>query len=126
MGKYNISEAEWKVMACLWKESRLSLKDITRRLKDEKWRYSTIRTLVTRLMDKGMIDADKSSSSNFKYFPVVSEKKCKMEETKSFLTRVFDGSLAMMVSTLAKDETLSKEEVLELKRIIDSMDGGKD
>lgn len=124
MNKYNISEAEWKVMECLWGEENLTLKQIAGRLKDTKWSYSTIRTMVTRLMDKGVIDADRSST-NFKYFAVAPEKECKIEETKSFLTRVFDGSLAMMVSTLAKQEGLSKKEITELKKIIEGMDGGE-
>lgn len=123
MSKYNISEAEWKVMACLWKESNLTLKQIAENLKDTKWSYTTIRTLVTRLMEKGAIDADKSSSSNFRYFSVVPEKECKVQETKSFLTRVFNGSVSMMVSTLAKQEELSSKEVAELKKIIENMDG---
>lgn len=125
MSKYNISESEWKVMECLWNEPNLTLKEIADKLKDTNWRYTTIRTLVTRLMEKGVIDADKTSTANFKYFPVAPEKECKVEETKSFLTRVFDGSIAMMVSTLAKGEALSKGEVEELKKIIESMEEGE-
>lgn len=125
MNKYNISEAEWKVMECLWDEQNLTLKQIANRLKDTKWSYTTIRTMVTRLMEKGVVDADKSSTSNFKYFAVAPEKECKVEETKSFLTRVFDGSISMMVSTLVKQEGLSKKEVSELKKIIENMDGGE-
>lgn len=112
-------------MTCLWKEPNLTLKQISQNLKDTKWSYSTIRTLVTRLMEKGAIDADKSSSSNFKYFPIVQEKECKVQETKNFLTRVFNGSVSMMISTLAKQEELSPKEVAELKEIIESMDGGE-
>lgn len=125
MSKYNISEAEWKVMECLWGKSKLTLKEIAESLKDTDWSYTTIRTLVTRLVDKGVVGADKSSSSNFRYFPIAPEKECRVQETKSFLTRVFDGSVAMMLSTLVKQEELSKEEISELKKIIDSMDGGK-
>lgn len=123
MGQYNISQAEWKVMECLWREPNLTLKQIADNIKDTKWSYTTIRTMVTRLMEKGVIDADKSSTSNFKYFSVVPEKKCKVEETKSFLKRVFNGSAAMMVNTLAKQEALSKKEILEIKKIIENMDG---
>lgn len=125
MSKYNISEAEWKVMECLWGKSNLTLKEIAESLKDTEWSYTTIRTLVTRLVEKGVVGADKSSSSNFRYFPIAPEKECRVQETKSFLTRVFDGSVAMMLSTLVKQEELSKEEISELKKIIDSMDGGK-
>lgn len=123
MSKYNISEAEWKVMECLWKKDSLTLKQISEELTDTKWSYTTIRTMVTRLMEKGAIAADKSSTANFKYYAVAPEKECKLEETKSFLKRVFDGSISTMVATLAKQETLSKEEVAELKRIIESMEG---
>lgn len=125
MSIYNISEAEWKVMECLWGKSNLTLKEIAESLKDTEWSYTTIRTLVTRLVEKGVVGADKSSSSNFRYFPIAPEKECRVQETKSFLTRVFDGSVAMMLSTLVKQEELSKEEISELKKIIDSMDGGK-
>lgn len=123
MSKYNISEAEWKVMECLWKKDSLTLKQISEELTDTKWSYTTIRTMVTRLMEKGAIAADKSSTANFKYYAVAPEKECKLEETKSFLKRVFDGSISTMVATLAKQETLSKEEVAELKRIIENMEG---
>jgi BlaI family penicillinase repressor len=123
MSKYNISEAEWKVMECLWKQDSLTLKQISEELTNTKWSYTTIRTMVTRLMEKGAIAADKSSTANFKYYAVAPEKECKLEETKSFLKRVFDGSISTMVATLAKQETLSKEEVAELKRIIENMEG---
>lgn len=123
MGKYNISEAEWRIMDCLWDESDLTLKQIVENIDNTEWSYTTIRTMVKRLMDKGVIGADKSQSSNFKYFTLAEEKDCKIEEAKSFLSRVFDGSVAMMVSTLVKQEVLSKKEVAELKKIIDGMEG---
>ncbi len=121
MGKYNISESEWRIMECLWNESNLTLKQIVEKLHDTKWSYTTIRTMVKRLLDKRIIGADKSQSSNFKYFSIVKEKDCKIEEAKSFLSRVFDGSLAIMISTLAKQEELTDKEIAELKKIIDGM-----
>lgn len=126
MSNYNISEAEWKVMECLWEESNLTLRQIVDKLEDTNWSYTTIRTMVTRLMEKGVVDADKSQPSSFKYFAVAREKDCKIEEARSFLSRVFDGSIAMMVSTLAKQEVLSEKEVKELKKIIDNIEGGED
>lgn len=125
MSKYNISESEWKVMECLWEENNLTLKQIVEKLDGTDWSYTTIRTMVTRLMDKGVIDADKSQPTNFKYFPIAKEKDCKIQEAKSFLNRVFDGSVAMMVSTLAKQEALSKKEITELKEIIENMQEGE-
>lgn len=126
MAKFNISEAEWKVMECLWEEKNLTLKQIVEKLDSKDWSYTTIRTMVTRLMDKGIIDADKSQTSNFRYFPIAREKDCRIQEAKSFLNRVFNGSIAMMVSALAKQEALSKEEIMELKEIIEGIEEGEE
>jgi len=116
----SISESEWKVMKVLWEKPDLTLREVAARLKETDWSYTTIRTLVTRLMEKGAIDADKSLS-NFRYFPAVSENECKIKEVNRFLSRVFDGSVSMLVSTLTKDSNLTEEEQKELMSIIEKM-----
>jgi len=117
----SISESEWKVMKILWERPNLTLKEIAASLDDTDWSYTTIRTLVTRLMEKGAIAADKSSS-NFRYYPEVSENECKNKEVNRFLSRVFDGSVSMLVSTLTKDSNLTEKERKELMDIIEKMD----
>ncbi len=117
----NISESEWKIMKVLWEKHDLTLKEITARLPDSNWSYTTIRTLVTRLLEKGAISADKQSG-NFRYRAAVSESECREKETSRFLTRVFDGSVSMLVSTLTKDSSLSEEEKKKLIDLIEKMD----
>ena len=116
-----ISESEWKVMRVLWEKPNLTLRDITASLGETDWSYTTIRTLVTRLLEKGAISADKSSS-NFKYYPAVAEDVCKLKEMNRFLSRVFDGSVSMLVSTLTKDSNLTEKEQKELMNIIEKID----
>ncbi len=118
----SISESEWKVMKVLWERPNLTLKEIAAGLEESEWSYTTIRTLVTRLMEKGALSADKKSANNFLYYPVVSEKECKSKETNRFLSRVFDGSISMLVSTLTKDSNLTEEEQKELMNIIEKME----
>lgn len=117
----SISDSEWKIMRVLWETPDLTLREITASLEETEWSYTTIRTLVTRLMEKGAISADKSSS-NFKYYPAVMEDECKRKEMNRFLSRVFDGSVSMLVSTLTKDSNLTEEEQKELMHIIEKMD----
>ena len=119
----SISESEWKIMKVLWERPELTLKEIgleTAVLNDTAWSYTTIRTLVTRLLEKGAIAADKTAG-NFKYSPAVSENECKFKEMNRFLSRVFDGSVSMLVSTLTKDSNLTEEEQKELMNIIEKM-----
>lgn len=124
MKQYNISESEWKIMKVLWKKPNITLKEIAESLKNTSWSYTTIRTLVNRLLEKGVVDADKTSANTFKYFPVALENECKESEVKSFLSRVFDGSASMMLTTLIKGGGLSEKEAEKLKTIIEQMDGG--
>lgn len=117
----NISDSEWKVMKILWQKPNMTLREIAAGLEETDWGYTTIRTLVTRLMEKGAISADKKST-NFIYFPMVSEDECKNKEVNSFLSRVFDGSISMLISTLTKDSNLTEEEQKELMNIIDKIE----
>lgn len=122
MKGFTISDAEWRIMKVLWEKQKLTLKDITGELRDSEWSYTTVRTLVTRLMEKGAISADKTAANNFKYFAAVSENDCKKKAVNSLLNKVFDGSVSMLVSTLTKDSNLSKEEQKELLSIIEKIE----
>lgn len=118
-----ISDSEWKVMEILWDKPKSTIKEITDALKDTEWSYSTIRTLVVRLCEKGAIAAD-TTIGNYKYYPVILEKECKKKETKNFLNRIYNGSVKVLMSTLVSDSNLSEKEVNELMSIIDKMEEG--
>lgn len=117
----NISEAEWKIMKVLWEEPMLTLKQITERIEDSDWSYTTIRTMVGRLVEKGAVAADKSVQNNFKYYPLLQEEECKKQEAKSLLSRVFDDSVFGFVSSFTKDNALSEKEKKELIELIEKM-----
>ncbi|WP_312092755.1 BlaI/MecI/CopY family transcriptional regulator [Aminipila sp.] len=117
-----ISDSEWKIMKVLWGSPYITLKEIAGKVTKTGWSYTTVRTLVNRLADKGVVAADKSIANNFKYYPVAAEEECKIKEVKSFLEKVFDGSAGMLISALAKDSNLSEEERKNLKSIIDKIE----
>ncbi|HZJ82373.1 MAG TPA: BlaI/MecI/CopY family transcriptional regulator, partial [Clostridia bacterium] len=123
MKDYSISEAEWEIMKVLWDQSDITLSDIVKDLGDRNWSYSTIKTLLRRLVDKGAVDVDKSVANSFVYKAAVKEQDCKVKEANNFLQRVFDGSISMFVSTLARESDLTKEERDELIEMINRMEG---
>ena len=118
-----ISDAEWAVMKALWDaEKRLNLRQIADAVSDHGWGYSTVRTMVGRLTEKGAIAADRTNPGSFCYYAAVSENDCRRQEVKSFLDRVFDGSARLLVSALVEDKGLTKEEEETLLAIIDKME----
>lgn len=120
----NISEAEWQIMKILWKEGRLTAAEIIDRAKDTGWSESTVKTLIRRLNEKNIIGKD-SSGAKFSYYPLVSEASVKKKETKSFLDRIYNGSLKMLIASLAPKDALTEDEADELMKIIEKIEGGK-
>lgn len=122
MDEYSISESEWKVMHVLWENPNIELSVIVDKLTENQWSYSTIKTLLKRLVNKNVVIVDKSYGKNFRYKPAVQEYECKIKEAKNFLSKVFDNSISLFVSTLAKESNLSQKEQQELMSIINKME----
>ena len=119
-----IPEAEWKVMRVLWRKSPLSAYDIIQELaKDEKWHPNTIKTMLARLVRKKAVTARKYKNL-FLYEPAISEDECIAAESDSFLARWFDGALQPLLVHFAKNKRLTKEDLDELRRILE--DKGKE
>ncbi|OAA90624.1 Penicillinase repressor [Clostridium ljungdahlii] len=114
-----ISDSEWEVMKVLWKKSPLTSSEIIEILKEHSsWNPKTIHTLISRLVTKDAINVKKDEPL-YLYSPNISEKECKKVETKSFIKKVYDGSINLLVSNFIKDEKLSEKEIEELKQILD-------
>jgi len=88
-----ISESEWEVMKICWSRSPVSAQQIIDALAPgNAWHPKTVKTLVNRLVNKGALGFTKEGRA-YLYHPLVAESDCISAETKSFLDRVFGGSL---------------------------------
>lgn len=113
-----ISEAEWRVMKLLWEKSPRTANEIVETLEGNvHWNAQTIRTLVNRLVQKGALKYEKEGRA-FQYFPNVREQDVQKAETKSFISRVFNGTMKPMFAAFLEDSDLSEEEIDELERIL--------
>lgn len=115
-----ISDSEWEVMKVLWKKSPLTSTDIIKEMKgDTSWSPKTIHTLIDRLVKKGAVEAQKGTSL-YEYKPIFSQDKLRQVETKSFVRKMYDGSINLLISNFIKQEKLSPDEIEELKNILDN------
>jgi len=114
-----ISDAEWKVMKVLWKKAPLTAGEIVDALRPStNWSPKTIHTLISRLVNKRAVEVNKTTPLH-QYVPLVSEEECTLKETESFLKKVYDGSLHLLVANFIKEEKLSPEELDELKKMLE-------
>jgi BlaI family penicillinase repressor len=114
-----ISEAEWEVMKVLWAKSPFTANQVIEALADTTdWKPKTVKTLISRLVKKDAIGFTQDNRAYY-YYPLVDETECLKAESQSFLNRVYGGALKPMLINFLREETLSMEEIEELKRILD-------
>ncbi len=113
-----ISEAEWEVMRVLWNESPLTANKIVEKLTaTTRWKATTTRTLINRLVEKNVLGYEKKGRE-YHYYPLVAEVDCIRTESNSFLRRVYRGALSPILSAFMENEELSPEDIEALKRIL--------
>ncbi len=115
-----ISEAELEVMKVLWETGQATSSQIVDKLiQITKWKPKTIQTLITRLVSKGAIRAEDTSNKAFLYIPIIKEDDYKSYANSSFLKKVYDGSINLMLTSFIKEKKLSKEDIEGLKKLLD-------
>lgn len=123
MKKHNISitESEWKVMQIIWENPPRTLKEIVEQLECTQWSKTTIQTYLARLVKKGALTTERKGKG-YLYSPLVSEQECRLFESRSFLQRIYGGSLYSMVSGFVNNGALSQDELDALKKLIDEQE----
>jgi predicted transcriptional regulator len=116
--KTDISKTEFAVLDALWEQFPASANEIIQRLNQNKvWHEKTVKTLLSRLVKKQVINFDKQQRS-YLYFPLVERSTYTEKESKSLVSRLFGGKVAPLVAGFANSDSLSKEDVDELKSLI--------
>ena len=122
----NLTDMEWNVMEMLWEKGAVTGREATEWLEAQLgWSRSTTLTHLRRMEAKGAVGS--SMESGLKTFrPLISRENAAIAETEDFLSRVYKGSLSMMVSSFTRKQTLSKEEIDQLYDILEKMEGGRE
>lgn len=117
-----ISSNEYDILKILWQHKRLSSREIHENISGTTdWAYSTTRTVLDRMVKKGILNKNKFHGLNL-YAPEISHVKCIAGQIKSFASKVLETDPLSMLPLFAKTDVLSPEEIDELKTILKSME----
>ncbi len=118
----NLTEAEWSVMERLWTSSPQTGRTLIQAMEGQcGWNRSTTLTLLRRMEEKGAIESN-SKTNPKTFYPRISREEIAIQETETFLSRVYQGSLSMMVSALTRKQNLSSQEIKELQDILKGLE----
>ncbi|TCP21722.1 BlaI family penicillinase repressor [Scopulibacillus darangshiensis] len=115
----SISDAEWEVMNVLWEKSPQTASGVISSLQEQTdWKPKTVRTLLDRLAQKKVIGVNKDQKV-YTFFPLYSRDECQQAEAKSFIKRIYGGTLKSMLVQFMQEDSLSEEDIKELRSILD-------
>ncbi|MCO7227484.1 BlaI/MecI/CopY family transcriptional regulator [Pleionea sp. CnH1-48] len=114
-----LSDFEMEVMQLLWQHQEASAPELHKQIASErKVTYSTVKTIIDRLEEKGAIARSRQQGRTIFYQPVLAQTKFSKPLVKRFLQRVFGGQSRPLFSHLLEDETLDKDDIAYLESLI--------
>lgn len=119
-----LTPLELEIMTELWKRSEGGVHDILESLpKDKDYAYTTVSTVLRILLGKGIVEA-KAHGRQHTYVPLLSKEEYESRTLNHVVATVFDNEPASLLRRLLDDKSISKEQLEELKSLIDSRSEG--
>jgi BlaI family penicillinase repressor len=117
-----LTDAEWRLMEALWKGAPASARELLERLgRKGGWAYTTVKTMLTRLAEKGAVTEEMEGNVAL-YEPKVTRLAARRTAVRSLVARAFGGAYGAFVHHLMEGERLSAKERAKLRRMLDELD----
>ena len=115
-----LTAAEWTIIKAVWDHEPCAAPDIQEKLfARTRWTYSTVRTLMDRMVAKGLLTAEKQGKMT-RYCSAVTREQAQRGELLYALKHAFNGALTPMVQCLIESGPLNTAELNELEALIKS------
>lgn len=120
-----VSDSELELMKIVWANGGTAL---YAHIMDEltnagrTWQKNTIITLLSRLVEKGLLKTNKIGRRN-EYTAIVSEADYQAAQAQTLLDKLYEGEAKGLVATLIQREMLTAADYDELKRFWNNGDG---
>jgi BlaI family transcriptional regulator, penicillinase repressor len=116
-----ISDAEQVVMEVLWDEAPLTAADVAARVDpDRGWSERTVKTLLGRLLAKGVL-AHREDGRRYLYSPVVARVDYVATESRRLVDRLFGGRAGPLVAHLAEREAFTPDDIAEIEALLKAL-----
>jgi len=120
-----ITQAEWEVMQILWNaDAPLSAAEVIARLETKaNWNPKTVRTFLSRLIQKQAVHTVKRDRAGYEllhYVPLIDRASALQAKQATFADRFFGGTVHSMLAGCIQSGEISIDELRELREMIDS------
>jgi len=113
-----LTESEWSIIKAIWETEPCTAPAIQEMLfKQTRWTYSTVRTLMDRMVVKGVLKAHKEGKLTI-YSSIVTKAQAQRGELFYALKHAFDGALTPMVQCLLENHEVNRDDLEKLEAMI--------
>lgn len=116
------TEAELELLRVLWDRGPLTVRDIHEALEGKDTGYTTTLKILQKMTEKGLVRRDESQRSHV-YHPAIAAEKTQRLLVRDLLQRAFGGSPGRMVVQALSEKKATPEELAEIRRLLDDMEG---
>ena len=117
------TDAELAILRVLWSRGPSTVRQVAEAMGRETG-YTTVLKLMQIMTEKRLVRRDESARSHV-YEAAYSEDQTQRQLVSDLLDRVFDGSAAKLVLQALASSKASREELEEIRKLIDEHGGGR-
>ena len=116
MNNYRLTESEYRFVKIIWDNQPMPSSQLVGQCAQLfGWKKSTTYTVLRRLCERGIFVNDNSEVK-----AIISREEFYSRQSEEFVEDSFKGSLPAFLAAFTKNKTLSKDEISEIRRMIDS------
>lgn len=117
MKEIKLPDSELKVMDIIWDKGEATAKETAQRMGEMYgWKKNTTYTVLKNLGEKGVLER---IEPGFLCRPLIGRDQVGRIEAKNLLNRFYQGSPAALFASFLDQKSISKEELDEIKEMID-------
>lgn len=118
------TDAELEILNVLWAEGACTVRDVNERLSQNRdMGYTTVLKFMQIMFEKGLVTRDESQRSHV-YKARQKEQTTQRMLVTDLLARAFGGSTEKLVMQALAAKKASKDELAEIRRLLDELEGG--
>lgn len=118
-----LSKSEFTVLATLWKQQPLSVREVHDRL-NTGWAYTTTKTVMDRMVAKGLLERGNAHGVNI-YTPLVSRAEGMVQWIRFFADDVLGVDYDEVLTLFDHKQQYSRAELDELSALLEQTDNDK-
>jgi predicted transcriptional regulator len=117
------TEAELELLRILWSRGPSTVREIHENTTAEKdTGYTTTLKILQKMAEKGLVIRDETERSHV-YSAAIKAEQTQRQLVRDLLQKAFGGSPGKLVVQALSEKKASAEELAEIRRLLDSMEG---